>query len=302
MASAKEIPPGGEGKIDITFKTGTGSGKREKHIAVTTNDPDSKNISLTISTAVVEKIGLSPDRVNFNQVKKGQEHVNYAAISGEDKDTTKLTGFDSPNPSIKVEINPKGYEGNKDQQIKITLLPTMRAGRFFERVTIHTDHKEIKDIALNVIGEVTGDISLMPSQLHFGLFQAGQPADRVITVKPTENAVFKILEVKSSIPEVTTSVEPVTSDNKIGYQIHAHLSDKFAGDSLKGTLTIKTDLKNDGILEVEIVGRKLPPAAAGANTTPGPFPFNNGQPPPAPAGGPLVNPQPVKPPAPPAAK
>ena len=291
MATAKEIPPGGEGKIDVTFKTGGGSGgKREKHISVTTNDPDNKNISLAITTIVVEKVGISPERLNFSQVKKGKEHVLYASISGEDKDTTKLTGFDSPNPSITVEINPKGYDGNKDQQIKVTLLPTMRIGRFFERVMLHTDHKDFKDIALNVIGEVTGDVSLLPSQLHFGLFQGGKPVDRVMTVKAIEDITFKILEVKSTVPEVTTSVETVLDGKE--YRIHAHLSDTFAGDSPRGTLTIKTDLKNDGIFEVEIAGRKLPPMGSSFATTVPPS-LNNGQPSPRPAGNLTVFPPPA---------
>ena len=261
MASAKEIPPGGEGKIDVIFKTGTGSGgKREKHITVTTNDPEKKTVSLTVSTEVIEAFGVSPVRVNFNQVKRGQEHVRYTSVSGEDKDRTKLTGSESPNPNIKVEINPKGFEGDKYQQIKIILMPTMKAGRFFERVTIHTDHKAMKDIQLNVIGDVTGDVSIAPNQVHFGLFQKGKkPSERFMTIRAVGEVTFKILEVTSSIPEVTTSLETVVAGKE--YKLRSTLSDTFAGDSLNGKLTIKTDLVTDGIIEVPIAGRVLPPAA-----------------------------------------
>ena len=264
MASAKEIPPGGEGKIDVTFKTGAGSGgKREKHITVTSNDPSSGTVSLTITTTVVERVGISPDRINFNQVKKGKEHVRYASIAGEERDTTKITGFDSSNPNVKVEINPAGFEGDKYQQLKIVLLPTMRQGRFFDHITLHTDHKDFRDVSLNVIGEVTGDISLMPSQLHFGLFQTGAKIERFITVRAMEDVSFKILEVTSSIPEVTASVETMTAGKE--YKIRAVLGEKFSGDSIKGTLTIKTDMKQDGILTLDIAGRKLTtPPTAGA--------------------------------------
>jgi hypothetical protein len=289
LASAKEIPPGGEGKIDVTFKTGAGSGgKREKHITVTTNDPDKKTVSLTITTDVVEAIGINPIRINFSQVKKGQEHVRFASLTGEDKDTTKLTGSESPNPNIKVEINPKGFDNDKYQQIKIILLPTMKAGRFFERVNIHTDHKTMKDIQLNVIGDVTGDVTIAPNQVHFGLFQKGkQPSERFLTIRSAGEVTFKILEVTSSIPEVTARVETVVDGKE--YKLRATLSDAFAGDSLNGTLTIKTDMQHDGIIEVPIAGRVLPPAAqqaAPANTPPA-----AGQP----AGG--IQPLPAVPPA-----
>jgi hypothetical protein len=261
LASAKEIPPGGEGKIDITFKTGSGSGgKREKHITVTTNDPEKKTVSLTVNTEVVETLGITPIRINFNQVKRGQEHVHFASVSGEDKDATKLTGFESPNPNIKVEINPKGFDGDKDQQLKIILMPTMKTGRFFERVKILTDHKTIKDIQLNVIGSVVGDVTVAPNQVHFGLFRKDKkPTERFLTIKSVGEATFKILEVTSSIPEVTTSLETVVEGKE--YKLRSALSDSFAGESLNGKLTIKTDLINEGIIEVPIAGRVLPPAA-----------------------------------------
>jgi hypothetical protein len=260
LASAKEIPPGGEGKIDVTFKTGPGSGKREKHITVTTNDPAQQNINLTISADVVEALGIAPDRVNFNQVKKGQEHVRYATITGDDKDKTKLTGSESANPNIKVEINPKGYDDDKYRQIKVILLPTMRTGRFFDRIAIHTDHKDMKDIQLDVVGDVTGDVSVVPKQLHFGLFQKGKQVDRVISIKAIEDITFKILEVKSPIPDVTTTLETVEAGKE--YRVRAQLKDSYAGDTIQGKLLIKTDLKQDPIIEIELAGRRLPPAAS----------------------------------------
>jgi hypothetical protein len=272
LASAKEIPPGGEGKIDVTFKTGAGStGKREKHITVTTNDPEQKTVNLTVSTEIVEKIGISPNRVNFNQVKKGKEHVRYASVSGEDKDKTKLTGSESSNPNIKVEISPKGFDEDRYRQIKVILMPTIRAGRFFERVTIHTDHQDMKDIQLDVIGDVTGEVAVMPNQLHFGLFQKGNQIERVIVLKATEDTIFKVLEIKSTIPEITTSIETVEAGRQ--YRLHAQLKEGFAGDSLKGSLIITTDLKEDSIIEINIAGRILPPTAqqgAPANLPPAP--------------------------------
>ena len=284
MASAKEIPPGGEGKIDVTFKTGAGStGKREKHITVTTNDPEQKTVNLTVSTEIVEKIGISPNRVNFNQVKKGKEHVRYASVSGEDKDKTKLTGSESSNPNIKVEISPKGFDEDRYRQIKVILMPTIRAGRFFERVTIHTDHQDMKDIQLDVIGDVTGEVTVMPNQLHFGLFQKGNQIERVIVLKATEDTIFKVLEIKSTIPEITTSIETVEAGRQ--YRVHAQLNEGFAGDTLKGSLIIKTDLKEDSIIEIDIAGRMLPPTAQQA------APAN----PPPPQQTPPVSPSPLPP-------
>jgi hypothetical protein len=204
-------------------------------------------------------------------VKKGKEHVRYASVSGEDKDKTKLTGSESSNPNIKVEISPKGFDEDRYRQIKVILMPTIRAGRFFERVTIHTDHQDMKDIQLDVIGDVTGEVAVMPNQLHFGLFQKGNQIERVIVLKATEDTIFKVLEIKSTIPEITTSIETVEAGRQ--YRLHAQLKEGFAGDSLKGSLIITTDLKEDSIIEINIAGRILPPTAqqgAPANLPPAP--------------------------------
>jgi hypothetical protein len=294
LASAKEIPPGGEGKIDVTFKTGAGSGgKREKHITVTTNDPEQKTVNLTISAEVVEKLGISPNRVNFNQVKKGKEHVRYASVAGEDKDKTKLTGSESSNPNIKIEISPKGFDEDPYRQIKVILMPTIRMGRFFDKVTIHTDHKDMKDIQFDVIGDVTGDVAVMPNQLHFGLFQKGKQSERVIMLKAMEDITFKVLEIKSTIPEVTTSIETVEAGRQ--YRVHAQLNEGFAGESIKGSLIIKTDLKEDSTIEIDIAGRMLPPTAQQAAPANLPPSLRKGRTPPEPQQTLPVSPSPLPP-------
>jgi len=60
LASAKEIPPGGEGKIEATLRTGARGGKTSKTITVTTKRPDQRSIQLKLAAEVQVALALEP--------------------------------------------------------------------------------------------------------------------------------------------------------------------------------------------------------------------------------------------------
>ena len=64
MASAKEIPPGGEGQIDVTFKTGKAIGPIAKSITVTSNDPVNPSLTLQVKADLEALFVAKPDRVH----------------------------------------------------------------------------------------------------------------------------------------------------------------------------------------------------------------------------------------------
>ena len=61
MASYDEaIPPGQAGKLTVTVKTERYSGEVQKGIAVTTSDPESANVQLTVKMKVVSSVIILP--------------------------------------------------------------------------------------------------------------------------------------------------------------------------------------------------------------------------------------------------
>lgn len=254
MVSAKEIPPGGEGKIDVSFKAGGGKGgKKEKTITVTSNDSAQPTITLKVSTDVVVVLDLEPGRIPFGQIKKGLETVRYAALTGDDKDKTKITSVESNNQSIKVETNLGGFDNDKQKQVKVTVLPGMKTGRFNEKITLRTDHKEAKELPLYIMGEVLGNIAVTPNFINFGMLEKGKSAERVITLKATSDASFKVQEIKSTIPEIVTGLETIEAGKE--YRVHVTLKENFTGEILRGQIVIKTSDKDQQNIEINAFGR-----------------------------------------------
>ncbi len=198
-------------------------------------------------------LDVEPNRLSFGQVKKGGEAVRYAALAGSDRDAAKITSVESNNQHIKVDTNPKGFENDPQKQIKVSLRPGMKIGRFNERVILHTDHKELKDLTLYVMGEIVGNIVVTPNFLHFGMFEQGKSVERIITVRAAADNSFKVLDIKSTVPDVVTGLETVQAGKE--YRIRATLKESFTGDVLRGQLLIKTNDKDQGMIEMNVFGR-----------------------------------------------
>ncbi len=263
MASAKEIPPGGEGKIDATLRTGARGGKTTKTITVTTNDPDQRTTQLKLSAEVQVALALEPYLINFGRFKKGEAPVRYVSVIGDDKDSAKIISAEAKQKSLKVELNPKGFENNKDSRIKISVLPDMKVGQFRDVIAVTTDHKANKNMNISVFGEVIGDIVVTPRSFSFGFFERGKAPEKIVTLKANPPATFKVLKAESTSPEVT--VENVTVKEGVEYQIKARIKDTFDKDSLRGNIVITTDNKEQPTIEIMYFGRvqKAP------GTTPG---------------------------------
>jgi hypothetical protein len=206
-----------------------------------------------VSTEVKVVLDVEPNRLSFGQVKKGGEAVRYAALAGSDRDSAKITSVESNNQHIKVDTNPKGFENDPQKQIKVSLRPGMKIGRFNERVILHTDHKELKDLTLYVMGEIVGNIVVTPNFLHFGMFEQGKSVERIITVRAAADNSFKVLDIKSTVPDVVTGLETVQAGKE--YRIRATLKESFTGDVLRGQLLIKTTDKDQGMIEMNVFGR-----------------------------------------------
>ncbi|MCP4715834.1 MAG: DUF1573 domain-containing protein [Deltaproteobacteria bacterium] len=255
MASAKEILPGGEGKIDIKFKSGDKAGKREKTITVSTNDPDNKAVKLKVSTVVEVVLSTKPSRLNFGRLsKKDLPVVKHVALTGTAKDSIKLSSVKSQNDKIKVETSPTGYENNKDKRIQVSVLPGLKVGRFRDRVTIVTDHPKVKNVTLYVYGEVMGSVAVKPTYLSFGVMKKDKTLEKSITLTATGETSFKVLNVTASVAELKTRVETVKEGKE--YRVTATVPQDFAGQILKGSIKITTDDKEQETIEVKFFGRK----------------------------------------------
>ena len=105
MASSKEIPPGGEGRINVDYKTSSKIGPKTQTISVHTNDPEQGVVKLQLKMDIRAVLAMDPYRMRFGRLKKGTEYpAKYASLIGTEKDNAKIVSAESLKPELPQQV------------------------------------------------------------------------------------------------------------------------------------------------------------------------------------------------------
>lgn len=253
MASAKQIPPGGEGTIEVTLNTHGRAGALQKFISVNTNDPVNPEIKLSVNTDVEVAFSLDQTNLNIGRVKSGLSKVYYVSLVGTDKDKHKITAITSTQKIIDVELNQAGFENNPDKKLKITLHGDIPIGRTYDRVTMETDHPQIPKLFLSITGEIVGDILVEPNFISFGVFDPAVENVRQIRLAASNQTTFKVLSVKSPMEGLIAEV--VTQAEGKLYEVKLIARPGFSSPIIRGNLVIETDNQKQNTITINVTGR-----------------------------------------------
>jgi hypothetical protein len=164
VVSAAEIPPGGEGKIEVKVSTKGRKGNLQKSITVYSNDPANPRYMLKMQGDVEVLAGFEPSRLDLKNVAKGSTLEKTVQIIAKEPDKLKLTDIVSSKPEeIKAEV----VEDAGKPSLKVTITTPEKAGRFSGRITAKTGLESPKEIQLFVYGQITADLVVDRSYVYF---------------------------------------------------------------------------------------------------------------------------------------
>ncbi len=196
-----------------------------------------------------------PSRLTLGKVSKGQKKEIYVYLFGLDMDTVKITSVKSDSTYIETEINNNGFQNRKNCRVKVTLNPGLKVGKFRSILTLYTDHPEVKELSLVLMGEIVADISISPKYVIFGAFKRGQPVQKIIKLRARPGKVFEIMGVSCSEPAVVMNIKTVKEGSE--YNIKAVVGKDFNKKLLKGEIIIKTDNEKQKNIKLEIFGNMI---------------------------------------------
>jgi len=255
LVSAKEIPPGGEGKIDVTFKTERRKGVNKKKITVTSNDPENPRLLLEISADLEQLLDASPRRQWFGRIKQDEVITKTFTFEGKEVDNIKIEKLalkdeanqDAYTWKILDEKTPEGRSLKVDVTVDASKIPP---GRFNDVLIARTSLDEAGEVELYLSGEVLGPITINPRRLYFGQYELNQEMVKTVTLTSSNDIPFKILE--TSIPEQEFAVDPWNREAALEHTLTIRLSPKMDRDRIRSAMTIKTDMKDQDNVEVDI--------------------------------------------------
>ena len=154
LLSQKQIPPGGVGQIEAALKTEGNSGRIEKTVTVTTNDPRQSQIILNLAATIEPEFNISERAVYFGSVPKGKEVVREIEIRVPPEKSVKLLSAESTDAQVVVRLEPVGASG-KTYKVVATQKADAPDGYHFGNIVVKTTSPFTPELRIPVRGMIT---------------------------------------------------------------------------------------------------------------------------------------------------
>jgi hypothetical protein len=123
-------------------------------------------------------------------------------------------------------------------------------------LTVTIDKPFYAEVQLHVKGFIRNDVAMEPGSVQVGSIDQGAGADRQVAVNYSGRSDWKILDVKSSNPNITANVvETGRNYGQVSYQLQVHLDREAPAGYLNDHLMLVTNDANSTQIPVEIEGR-----------------------------------------------
>jgi len=252
LASEREIPPGEEGEIKVTFDSSSrhGRGKIHRTITVPSNDPEQPKVELSLTGEVLVEIEITPRYLNFGTIQKGEERSGSVKVRFPCDPTRQVTQVESLTKGISAEqVSSKSAEPG-ETEIQIRLSKDVPVGRLSGRVQISTTNPNKPTDTIMVIANVQGEIVVQPSVLS-GVFRKGDPK-AIVTLTKKGKKNLKIKKVEEDTGRFTTHVVQVKKGEH--YRVELSLRDDAKPGRFQGTLKLYTNHPDQRVIEVRLSG------------------------------------------------
>ncbi len=215
----KEVLPGGEGQIEVTFDTNRRGGDNHKTITVFSNDPSNPRAELEIRANVETLLTLVPAFVRLNP-ELGQQQVTESWLAGKLKDQAKLKILETTGDSeVSVELAEKKLEDGSRQQGVRFKVSGKKVGFGNGNTTLETGLPKPDKLQIGFHWTVAGNIQVVPAQLYFSP-KMGPASERIIRVS-SRKTDFKLREARVVSGPFVAKI--VTPDAGVGYEVHVSL-------------------------------------------------------------------------------
>src|SRR5581483_3828305 len=119
VASARDVPAGGEGRITVTLDTARMAGRTNKVVSVHTSDPEASVVSLGMTGTVLADLVATPNALYLGHIRRGDA----------------ASAVEHSNPALHTALGPRPDGG---QRVVVTLDRDTPLGRFNDTLTLRT--------------------------------------------------------------------------------------------------------------------------------------------------------------------
>ena len=249
LASASEIPPGGEGRVNVVLDTARIVGHTTKVITVYTNDPGAPSAGLALDGTVMTDIVASPSPLYLGKLRRGEPVEREIRVTaGRPGATYEVTTVDHTNPAVRTRL--ERLPDGSGQRVVVTLEPHIPLGRINDQLVLHTTSPRQPSLTVSVFASVEGDVVVLPPQVTFGLARAGVPAERDLYIR--NRGVRPVAVTSVSVPQKVVTYRLDTLEEGQEYRVTLRLRDDLPPGKVEAAIEIFTDHPDEGRLVVPL--------------------------------------------------
>ena len=153
--SHREILPGQQGALSVTFSSGHFRDRVTKLVYVDTNDPAEPRVTLTITGVVKVEVQVTPISIYVGQMQLGTKAIRSVDILPVEVSKFKLLVTKVTDPARKVLRTGTIKKGGKQgYRLVVQYGPVAKPGRVSASVLVQTDLKRSRSISIRVYGRV----------------------------------------------------------------------------------------------------------------------------------------------------
>jgi hypothetical protein len=258
----KVIPPGQEGRIDVTIHGNKVSpGHVEKNWTVTTNDPENEKVSLTLVGNIVKVFDISAEIAasGFSNEDLKQEVI----LTNQLDQPIQITGYrwsdqmqSSQDMADKIGVKIETIEKGRQYRLKVWNKQKLQPGHYLGDLYLTTNFDKLKEKKVMVRFTITPDVEVHPETIHMRemVVQEGtsQNFEKKITVIAARADTLKILKIVPDRDDITTNVQEVVPGKS--YRCTVSIRPPTETGRYLGTLRIYTNYPGYEQLAVNITG------------------------------------------------
>jgi len=262
--SPKELPPGGVGRLSVTFKSGNFSGPVHKTVTVRSNDPTAPSLVLGVNANVRTLFKLEPKVVALGEIERGKVGVQELVIKPVVPEAFAIQRITTTHPELRAEAISNhgihGTHGKTGEEIRIAVAldannknygPFTYATRVYLTRPQSGSAKPL-ELTIPVTGTIAGPLRVKPDAVFFGSVKEGERfKPQKVTLSSRSGKPVAVRTVDTGFAGLKASVKPV----KPGLEYEVELTDEAPPPAgfFQRTMKITTSESNVPI-EVRLSG------------------------------------------------
>jgi len=236
VASARDVPAGGEGRITVTLDTARMAGRTNKVVSVHTSDPEASVVSLGMTGTVLADLVATPNALYLGHIRRGDAASREVLVTpGRTDATYAVTAVEHSNPALHTTLGPRPDGG---QRVVVTLDRDTPLGRFNDTLTLRTTSPRAPVITVPVFGSIDGDVLVLPPQVTFGVTRSGSTIERELYIRNRAGRPLAVTRV--DVPSDVVTYELTAVEEGQEYRLKIRLRDGLKPGKIETALEIHT--------------------------------------------------------------